>query len=74
LIELPHVTVLDFPAAREIAALTVQAERVDAALADGRVESKKGELRTLLEHRRRLSAQLLALFESFGMTPSRHPD
>jgi hypothetical protein len=69
LMALPHVTELDLPAAREIAALTEQAERVSEALSDGRVESTKGEVRALLEHRRRLSAQLLVLFEAFGMTP-----
>jgi hypothetical protein len=69
LLALPHVKDLDLPAAREVASLIVLAERVDAALADGRVESKRGQLRALLEHRRRLSAQLERWFEQFGMTP-----
>ena len=69
LLALPHTRDIDLPAAREVAALIVQAEPVDAALADGRVESKRGQLRALLEHRRRLSAQLERWFEQFGMTP-----
>jgi hypothetical protein len=51
LMGLPHVKPLDLPAAHEIAALMLQAERVDPALADGCVESKRGQLRALLEHR-----------------------
>jgi hypothetical protein len=70
LLSLPHVQPeLDLPAAREIAALTMQAERVDAALANGRVENRRGQLRALLEHRRRLSRQLERWYDAFGLTP-----
>jgi hypothetical protein len=69
LMALPHVRTIDLPAAREIAHLTVLAERIDAALADGRVESKRGQLRALVDQRRRLSAQLERWHAEFGMTP-----
>lgn len=69
LMALPHVHDLDLPSAREIAHLTVLAERIDAALADGRVESKRGQLRALVDQRRRLSAQMERWHEQFGMTP-----
>src|SRR4051812_48178091 len=69
LMALPHVSELDLPAAREIAHLTLLAERCDAALANGRVENRRGQLRALVDQRRRLSAQLLKLYEAFGMTP-----
>jgi hypothetical protein len=70
LMALPSVSKLDLPAARELASLMVQAERVDAALADGRVETSAGDLRALLEHRRRLSRQLERWFTHFGLTPA----
>ena len=70
LMALPHVSELDLPAAREVAALLVQSERVDAALADGRVETDTGDLRALLEHRRRLSRQIERWLTAFDLTPA----
>jgi hypothetical protein len=50
LLELPHLTEADQPAAAELAALVVLIENVDRALADGRVENRRGQVRTLLEN------------------------
>jgi hypothetical protein len=58
LLQLPHRCGLDRLAAEEIARLRIICERIDAALADGRVETRGGKLRALLEHRRRLNGQL----------------
>lgn len=71
---LEHVVPFDLPAARELARLTAMAERIDAALEDGRVENRKGQVRALLDQRRRLSAQLLNLYTEFGMTPKARAD
>jgi hypothetical protein len=70
LLALPHVTEADRPAAEELGALTVLLENVDRALADGRVEGGRGQVRALLETRRRLSAELRAWLEAFGGTPA----
>jgi len=68
LMELPHIAETDAAAAIEIAKLLVLIDRVDAALADGVVE-RRGRLRTLVDQRRRLSAQLERWYAAFGLTP-----
>jgi len=70
LLELPHAGLADRLAAEEIGALIDTLERVDAALADGRVENRRGQVRTLIEVRRRLSGELRAWLREFGLTPS----
>lgn len=75
LLSLPHVhPEWDRPAAEEIARLRVTIERVDSALADGRVENKRGQVRTLIDQRRRLSAQLERWYSLFGMVPHARAD
>jgi hypothetical protein len=66
---LPHVTEADQLAAQEVGALTSILERIDAALADGRVESRRGEARALLDLRRRYSTELGRWLDRFGATP-----
>lgn len=70
LLRLPHTGLADELAAEEIGALIETLERVDRALADGRVENRAGQVRTLVEVRRRLSAELRAWLGEFGLTPS----
>jgi hypothetical protein len=67
---LPWVTQIDAPVLRETAHLSALAERLDAALSDGRVENKRGEVRALVDQRRRLSGHLLKLYEAVGATPA----
>jgi hypothetical protein len=69
LMELPHVTDSDYAAAIEIGKLVVLIDRIDAALADGKVE-RRGHLRTLVDQRRRMSAQLERWYAAFGLTPA----
>jgi hypothetical protein len=56
--ELPHAQPLDVLAAEEIGSLLATLEAVDGALADGRVENKRGQVRHLLDVKARLSRQL----------------
>lgn len=69
--ELPHVTAADQLAAEEVGALVSVLERIDAALADGRVENRRGEARALLDLRRRYSAELGKWLDRFGATTPR---
>ena len=73
LMGLPHVAETDYPAAIEIAKLVLLIDRIDAALADGRVE-RRGTLRTLVDERRRMSAQLERWYREFGLTPASRLD
>lgn len=52
----------------EAARLVLLAARIDAALGDGRVESR-GKLRQLVAERRLLSTQLAQWFQLLGLTP-----
>jgi hypothetical protein len=54
----PHTIRLDRIGAEEIGALIVLLDRVDAALSDGRVENRKGQVRSLIDLRNRLSGRL----------------
>ncbi len=69
LMELPHTTPLDVLAAEEIGSLLATLEAIDAALADGRVENKRGEVRHLLDVKARLSRQLREWLREFGASP-----
>jgi hypothetical protein len=69
LMELPHVLTIDRASAEEIGRLRAIVERIDRALEDNRVESKRGQPRALLEVRRRYSMQLERWYEQFGLTP-----
>jgi hypothetical protein len=73
LMALPHTVPADVTAATEIARLMELIARVDAALADGVVESRKGA-RELIDHRRRLSAELRRWLADFGLTPRGRAD
>jgi hypothetical protein len=74
LMELPHAQPLDVLAAEEIGSLLASLEAIDAALADGRVETKKGEVRHLLTMKARLSRQYREWLMSFGATPAARAD
>ena len=65
----PHVDPLDRLAAAEIGALVVQLDRIDAALADGRVE-RNGTARALITTRMKLSSRLESWLRQFGLTPA----
>jgi hypothetical protein len=65
----PHFVESDSAAIIECARLVLLAARVDAALADGRVEHR-GKLRQLVSERRLLSAQLAQWFGLLGLSPS----
>jgi hypothetical protein len=69
LMEAPHVDPLDRLAAEEIGTLIVQLGRIDAALADGRVE-RNGTARSLIVVRLKLSARLESWLRQFGLTPA----
>jgi hypothetical protein len=69
LMEAPHVDPLDRLAAEEIGALVVQLDRIDAALADGRVE-RNGTARSLIVVRDKLSGRLESWLRQFGLTPA----
>ncbi len=73
LMHLPHVAETDYAAALEIAKLVLLIDRIDAALADGRLE-RSGLLRTLVDERRRMSAQLERWYSAFGVTPASRLD
>jgi hypothetical protein len=69
LMQAPHVDPLDRLAAEEIGALVVQLDRIDAALADGRVE-RGGTARALIVVRDKLSGRLESWLRQFGLTPA----
>jgi hypothetical protein len=70
LMSAPHVVPIDRLATLEIASLVDLIANVDRALADGRVENRRGQLRTLVDARGRLSSKLQAWLEAFGATPA----
>ncbi len=69
LMQAPHVVDLDRYGAEEIAALVVQIDRIDAALADGRVE-RNDRPRALIDLRARLSGRLERWLAAYGLTPA----
>jgi Phage terminase, small subunit len=71
LMEAPHVVPLDRIAAEEIGALMDLIGKIDAALADGRVENRRTlNARNLIDVRNRLSKQLSSWLREFGLTPA----
>jgi len=74
LMSAPHVAPIDRLAAVEIASLVELIGRVDAALADGRVENGRGEVRRLVDQRARLSGKLQGWLDRFGATPAARAD
>jgi hypothetical protein len=70
----PHAIPLDTLAAQEIGSLAVLLERVDAALSDGRVENRRGQVRSLIDLRNRLSGRLERWLREFGLTPAARAD
>lgn len=69
LLEAPHTVELDAVAALEIASLIDLIGRVDIALSDGVMENRRGQARTLLDVRNRLSGRLQNWLEAVGLTP-----
>ena len=69
----PHTTALDRIGAEEIGSRVVLMDRVDAALSDGRVENRKGQVRSLIDLRSRLSGRLERWLREFGVTRRREP-
>jgi hypothetical protein len=57
----------------ENGALVVQLDRIDAALADGRVE-RNGTARSLITVRDKLSGRLESWLRQFGLTPASRAD
>ena len=74
IMELPHVVAADRIGAERIGMLLVQIGRVEAALADGHVESRKGAPRRLLDQHRRLNGELREWLDRFGLTPKGRSD
>jgi hypothetical protein len=74
LLEAPHTVALDRLAAEEIGALVLLLDRVDAALSDGRVENRRGQVRSLIDLRNRLSGRLERWLREFGLTPASRAD
>lgn len=74
LMTMPHVTEADRLAAEHLARLDLIVSRIDVALGDGRVENRRGEVRTLLDHRRRYATELGAWLDRFGLTPKGRAD
>jgi hypothetical protein len=69
LLEMPHVIPPDCLAAEEIVRLRSLIKRIDRALTDNQVETPAGEARKLIDFRRKLSAELRAWLQDFGLTP-----
>jgi hypothetical protein len=74
LMELPHAQPLDVLAAEEIGSMLATLEAIDAALADRRVENKRGQARHLIDMKSRLSRRLLEWLREFGATPAARAD
>jgi hypothetical protein len=66
----PHTIPLDRIGAEEIGSLIVTMDRIDVALSDGRVENRRGQVRSLIDLRSRLSGRLERWLREFGLTPA----
>jgi hypothetical protein len=66
----PHVDTMDEVGAVEIARLIVLIDRIDADLARRGLTNSRGQVRSILDHRRRYSAQLERWLAAYGMTPA----
>ncbi len=69
LLALPHIVAPDVVAIRELVSLLELAARVDEALASGNLENRRGAPRALIEHRRRLSAEIARWTDRLGLSP-----
>jgi hypothetical protein len=69
LLEMPHLVPVDAIGISEIASVLATLEAIDKALADGRVENKRGQVRALLATKATLSRQLREWLREFGGTP-----
>ena len=67
--EMPHLVPADAVGLEEVASLLAALEAIDAALADGKVETKGGQVRHLLTVKATLSKQLREWLREFGATP-----
>jgi hypothetical protein len=68
---MPQVKDMDEAGAVEIAKLIVLIDRLDADLVSrGITKGRTGEVRSVLDHRRRFSAQLERWLAAYGMTPA----
>jgi hypothetical protein len=65
---LQHCTQFGRLAAEEIGSLRAVIGRIDRALDDGRAESRRGQVRALLDQRSRMSAHLEQWYAQFGLT------
>ena len=74
LLEMPHVIPPDCLAAEEIVRLRSLIKRIDRHLTDNQVENGMGEARRIIEYRRKLSGELRAWLQDFGMTPKSRAD
>jgi hypothetical protein len=74
LMTLEWATPLDRIAAEEIGSLLDLLGKIDAALANGRMENRKGQARSLLDIRGRLSTKLGWWLDRFGATPASRAD
>jgi hypothetical protein len=61
-------------AAEEIVRLRSLIKRIDRTLTDGQVENGVGQARVLIEYRRKLSGELRAWLQDFGLTPRSRAD
>lgn len=69
LMALPHVASSDYVAAIEIGKLVLLSDRIDQALADAHVENRRGQLRSLVDQRRKMTRELREWYAAFGLTP-----
>jgi hypothetical protein len=69
LMQLPHVTDSDYRAAVEIAKLELLVDRIDLAIADAPLE-RRGQVRSLVDQRRRMTTSLERWYVQFGLTPN----
>jgi hypothetical protein len=71
--EAPHLHPADFVAVMELCSLLDLLAKVDASLANGVTENRKGQARTLIDQRVRLSGRVLRYLEALGLTPEARP-
>jgi hypothetical protein len=69
-LELPWAQPLDRLAAEEVGSVIAALEAIDQALADGRVENKRGQVRHLLAMKATLSRTLKEWLTVLGATPA----
>jgi hypothetical protein len=70
LLAAPHTVPLDQIAAEEIGSLVALIEAIDSDLVAHGLTNRRGEARTLLDYRSRLSGRLERWLKEFGATPA----